>query len=44
MNKSEFKDLPTSDFIDEIVAEVDQGQVTILTAGTGAGKGSQVPE
>ena len=44
MNKSEFKDLPTSDFIDEIVAAVDQGQVTILTAETGAGKSSQVPQ
>ena len=30
MNKSEFKDLPTSDFIDEIVAAVDIGRQTAV--------------
>ena len=44
MDKSKFKDLPTHDFIDEIIEAVNQNQVTILTAETGAGKSSQVPQ
>lgn len=36
--------LPIADFRDEIVAAVDQNQVTIITAETGAGKSTQVPQ
>ena len=36
--------LPVYDFFDEIVAAVDQNQVTIITAETGAGKSTQIPQ
>lgn len=37
-------DLPVFDFYDEITSLVDQNQVTIITAETGAGKSTQVPQ
>lgn len=37
-------DLPIRDFKDEIVAAVDTNQVTIVTAETGAGKSTQLPQ
>lgn len=37
-------DLPVSDYYDQIVDAVDRNQVTILTAETGAGKSTQVPQ
>lgn len=37
-------DLPISDFQDEITTAVDENQVTIITAETGAGKSTQVPQ
>ena len=43
-NFSEFNDLPTREFASEIVNAVDENQVTILTAETGAGKSTQVPQ
>lgn len=39
-----FHDLPVRDFYDEITRSVDTNQVTILTAETGAGKSTQVPQ
>lgn len=36
--------LPIHDYIDEINASVDANQVTIITAETGAGKSTQVPQ
>lgn len=36
--------LPVFDFYDEITKAVDQNQVTIITAETGAGKSTQVPQ
>ena len=36
--------LPVHDFYDQIVTTVDQNQVTIITAETGAGKSTQVPQ
>ena len=36
--------LPVFDFYDEITNAVDQNQVTIITAETGAGKSTQVPQ
>lgn len=39
-----FHDLPTKDFYDQIVDSVDRNQATILTAETGAGKSTQVPQ
>lgn len=36
--------LPVFDFYDTIVDAVDQNQVTIITAETGAGKSTQVPQ
>ncbi len=39
-----FHDLPTLDFRDKITHSVDVNQVTILTAETGAGKSTQVPQ
>lgn len=39
-----YKQLPTLDFKDEIVAAVDNNQAVILTAETGAGKSTQVPQ
>lgn len=38
------QDLPIYDFRDKIVDAVDQNQVTIITAETGAGKSTQVPQ
>ena len=43
-NFSEFNDLPTREFASEIVNAIDENQVTILTAETGAGKSTQVPQ
>ena len=40
----DFYELPTRDFYEEIVSSVDNNQVTILTAETGAGKSTQVPQ
>lgn len=37
-------ELPVFDFHNEIVSAVDQNQVTIITAETGAGKSTQVPQ
>ncbi len=39
-----FKGLPTRDFYEEITSAVDNNQVTIITAETGAGKSTQVPQ
>lgn len=39
-----FNSLPTLDFYDKIVNSVDVNQVTIITAETGAGKSTQVPQ
>ena len=39
-----FADLPIRDFYDQITASVDTSQVTIVTAETGAGKSTQVPQ
>ena len=39
-----FHDLPILDYKDQILELVDQNQVTILTAETGAGKSTQVPQ
>lgn len=39
-----FHNLPIGDFKDQIVDAVDRNQVTILTAETGAGKSTQVPQ
>lgn len=39
-----FHQLPTLDFREEIVDAVDRNQVVILTAETGAGKSTQVPQ
>ena len=39
-----FNQLPTLDYRDAIVDAVDQNQVVILTAETGAGKSTQVPQ
>jgi len=36
--------LPVFDFYDEITKAVDQNQVTVITAETGAGKSTQVPQ
>jgi HrpA-like RNA helicase len=41
---SEFADLPVRDFYDRIVDSVDRNQVTIVTAETGAGKSTQIPQ
>lgn len=43
-NLTKYKDLPTRDFLSEIISKVDENQVTILTAETGAGKSTQVPQ
>lgn len=39
-----FNDLPTLEFREQIVDAVDRNQVVILTAETGAGKSTQVPQ
>lgn len=44
MNNLSFTDLPTREFYDQIVNSVDQNQITIITAETGAGKSTQVPQ
>ena len=44
MNSSAFHQLPTLDFKDAICDAVDRNQVVILTAETGAGKSTQVPQ
>ena len=44
ININNFHRLPTLDFKSEITREVDQNQVVILTAETGAGKSTQVPQ
>lgn len=44
MSNQKFIELPTRDFYDEIVNSVDSNQVTIITAETGAGKSTQVPQ
>lgn len=44
LNISSFVELPTREFYDEIVNAVDENQVTIITAETGAGKSTQVPQ
>lgn len=44
MNTHTFNDLPTLAFKDEITAAVDQNQVVIVTAETGAGKSTQIPQ
>lgn len=44
MTNITFADLPIADFKIEIVAAVDTNQVTIITAETGAGKSTQVPQ
>ena len=41
---STFHTLPTLDFKDAICDAVDRNQVTIITAETGAGKSTQVPQ
>ena len=43
-NTNNFHDLPTRDFYEQITQLVDSNQVTILTAETGAGKSTQVPQ
>ena len=43
-NINTFNQLPTLDFKDEICDAVDRNQVVILTAETGAGKSTQVPQ
>ena len=43
-NTNTFHSLPTLEFKDEITKSVDLNQVTILTAETGAGKSTQVPQ
>lgn len=44
VNDSRFHDLPILEYKDRIVDAVDNNQVTILTAETGAGKSTQVPQ
>lgn len=44
MQTGEFIDLPTKAFHDQIVSSVDANQVTIITAETGAGKSTQIPQ
>lgn len=44
VNINKFHNLPTREFYDEITDSVDRNQVTILTAETGAGKSTQVPQ
>lgn len=44
MQTGEFIDLPTKEFHDQIVSSVDANQVTIITAETGAGKSTQIPQ
>ncbi len=39
-----FNDLPVRQFHDQIVQAIDENQVTIITAETGAGKSTQVPQ
>ncbi len=43
-NTPGFHDLPTLEYKDQITDAVDRNQVTILTAETGAGKSTQVPQ
>lgn len=43
-DNSRFVDLPVREFHDTIVQSVDQNQVTIVTAETGAGKSTQIPQ
>jgi HrpA-like RNA helicase len=43
-NTNTFHDLPTLEFKDVITDAVDRNQVVILTAETGAGKSTQVPQ
>lgn len=43
-NTNTFHDLPVRDFRDEITNAVDTHQVTIITAETGAGKSTQIPQ
>ena len=44
MQTRQFIDLPTREFYDQIVRSVDTNQVTIVTAETGAGKSTQIPQ
>ena len=44
MTTNEFDTLPIRDYKDEIVKSVNDNQVTIITAETGAGKSTQVPQ
>jgi late competence protein required for DNA uptake (superfamily II DNA/RNA helicase) len=39
-----FNDLPVRNYYDEIINAVDTNQVTIITAETGAGKSTQIPQ
>ena len=41
---NENKELPIADYQEQILAAVDSSQVTIITAETGAGKSTQVPQ
>ena len=41
---ADFQDLPIRDYFSTIVESVDTNQVTIITAETGAGKSTQVPQ
>lgn len=44
MNTADYHDLPVRNFYDEIVQSVHNNQVVIITAETGAGKSTQVPQ
>lgn len=44
INIGSFHDLPIRDYKDKIIESVDRNQVTVLTAETGAGKSTQVPQ
>ena len=43
-DNTDWSDLPIRDFRDQIADSVDRNQVTIVTAETGAGKSTQVPQ
>lgn len=44
INTNTFNDLPVRDYVDTILEAVDSHQVTIVTAETGAGKSTQIPQ
>ena len=44
MTQTSYIDLPVRAYHDEIIRTVDENQVTIITAETGAGKSTQIPQ